>query len=161
MDKATAAEITKHLKVLFSAFPTAQRTDDHLAAQTYLTVLDGFTIEAIQRSVNQFISGNVASHDGRFAPSAAELARNVKQWDDVIRTREARLAAPPLASGILSVDFGHGLIDMTKLTLDEQDYVLRTGRAPNVQIGPATVKIQRMSERTRGFTAGDKDADAA
>ena len=157
MDKETATAITKHLQVLFSAFPAAQRSDEVLAARTYLDVLEGFTIEAVEQSVRQFITGNVQNHDGRFAPSAAELSRNVKQWDDVIRARVARLAAPPLASGILSVDFGSGPIDMTKLTLAEQDEVLRTGKPPHVKLGPAEVKIQRMSDQRRGFSTGDKD----
>jgi hypothetical protein len=161
MDKDTAAAMTRHLRVLFSAFPNAQRSDEVLAAQTYLSVLDGHSVEAVERSVKQFVTGKVATHDGRFAPSAAELARNVEQWDAAIKVREDRLAAPPLASGILSVDFGHGPIDMTKLTLAEQDQVLRTGRAPQVTIGPATVKIQRMSEQQRGFVTGDKDGHEA
>lgn len=143
--------------MLFSAFPSAQRSDELLAAQTYLAVLHGFRVEAVERSVKQFISGNVPNHDGRFAPSAAELSRNVKAWDDALATREARLAAPPLASGILSVDFGSGPIDMTKLTLEEQDQVLRTGKPPQIKLGPAEVKIQRMSDQRRGFSTGDKD----
>lgn len=153
--------MTKHLKVLFSAFPTAQRSDEMLAARTYLDVLDGSSVEAVERSVRQFVTGNVSTHDGRFAPSAAELSRNVRQWDDAIRQVEERRTAPALASGIMSVDFGHGLIDMTKLTVEQQDTVLRTGKPPQVTLGPATVKIQRMSDRSRGFSTGDKDSEAA
>lgn len=154
--------MTKHLKVLFSAFPTASRSDEMLAAQTYLGVLDGLSVDALERSVKQFVTGNVPTHDGRFAPSAAELSRNVKQWHEALtRIEEIRLA-PPLASGILTVDFGHGPIDMTKLTVAEQDTVLRTGRAPQVTIGPATVKLQRMSEHKRGFSTGNaEDHEAA
>lgn len=149
--------MTKHLKVLFSAFPTAQRSDELLAAQTYLAVLEDYSVDALARSVKQFITGLVPTHDGRFAPSAAELARNVRQWDEAIRTLEAQRLAPPLASGIMSIDFGNGKIDMTRLTLEQQDEVLRTGRAPGVTIGPAVAKLQRMSGKARGFITGDAD----
>lgn len=160
MDREAAKAATKLLKELFSAFPTATRTDELQVAQTYLAVLDGFSVEAIQRSVGQFIRGNVATHDGRFAPSAAELSRNVRQWDEAIRQVEANRTAPPLASGITSVDFGYGRIDMTRLTLEEQNYVLRTGRAPDPTLGPATVKLQRMGEQKRGFASGDPEGEA-
>lgn len=131
-----------------------------LAAKTYLSVLDGCCLEAIERSVNQFIRGDVPSHDGRFAPSAAELARNVRQWDEAIRGRDE--PAPQLASGILSVDFGQGRIDMTKLTLAEQNEVLRTGgKSLQATLGPVTARLQRMAESKRGYRAGAPESDEA
>lgn len=147
--------MTKHLRVLFSAFPIVSRNDEMTALQTYFSVLEDYSLEAIGRSVRQFITGNVSSHDGRFAPSAAELARNARQWDEALKQVEAAKLAPPLASGILSVDFGNGKIDMTKLTLEQQDTVLRTGKAPHATLGPTTVKLQRMSDQKRGFHTGD------
>ena len=149
----------RHLDRLFSAFPTAARANETLSAQTYVSVLDGFSIEAIARSVEQFVTGRVETHDGRFAPSAPELARNVRQWNDAIRSVEAARNAPALASGILRVDYGHGPIDMTKLSKAEQDEVLRTGRAPDVKLGPATVKLQRMGEKARGFGLGSPESE--
>lgn len=148
------------LERLFSAFPTTGRADAALSAKTYVEALHGYSVEAIERSVEQFIRGNVESHDGRFTPSAAELARNVRQWDEAIRQVEANRTAPPLASGITSVDFGYGRIDMTKLTIEEQNYVLRTGRAPDLTLGPATVKLQRMGAQKRGFAPGDSEGEA-
>lgn len=146
--------------MLFSAFPTAQRSDEHLAAQTYLAVLEPYRLEAVARSVQQFITGKVPNHNRAFAPSAAELAANVAKWDTVLGQIEARKLAPPLASGLISVDFGSGPIDMTKFTLEEQDAILRAGRPPQVTLGPTTMKLQRMSEQKRGFTTGDPVADA-
>lgn len=161
MDKQTAIEVTAQLGRLFSAFPTAARADEMLAAKTYISVIEGFSIDAIQRSVNQFVTGRVETHDGRFAPSAAELARNVRQWDDAIKSLEEARNAPPLASGILSVDFGQGRIDMTKLNAEQQEEVMRTKRAPQVTIGPATVRLQRMGERAKGFSVGSPESDDA
>jgi hypothetical protein len=143
MDDRT--RVPKLLGRLFSAFPTASRADEVLSARTYLEALDGFGVEAIERSVDQFIRGAVPTHDGRFAPSAAELSRNVKAWDDAIKVRDEAMTAPQLASGILSVDFGHGPIDMTRLSIAEQDEVLRTGRAPQIAIGPIKAKLQRIA----------------
>lgn len=154
-----AAAAIGHLERLFSAFPTAARADELLAARTYLSVLDGCCLEAIDRSVSQFIRGDVATHDGRFAPSAAELARNARQWDEAIRLRDA--PRPQLASGILSIDFGKGRIDMTKLSLEEQNEVLRTGKPPQATLGPVTAKLQRMGELKRGFDAGSPESDEA
>jgi hypothetical protein len=157
MDKETAAAAIGHLERLFSAFPTAARADELLAAKTYLTALDGYSLEAIERSVNQFIRGDVPTHDGRFAPSTAELARNVRQWDEAIKLRDT--PPPQLASGILSVDFGRGRIDMTKLTAAEQDEVLRTGKAPDVALGPVAARLQRMAEQKRGFIPGSPESE--
>jgi hypothetical protein len=159
MDRETKIEVSKLLDRLFSAFPTAARADEVLAARTYLEALDGYSIEAIGRSVGQFIGGRVESHDGRFAPSAAELARNVRQWDEAIKVRDQ--PPPQLASGILSVDFGRGRIDMTKLSIDQQNEVLRTGKAPGAVLGPATVRLQRMGEAARGFATGAPESDDA
>lgn len=160
MDKETTIEVGKLLDRLFSAFPTAARADEMLAARTYLEALDGYGVEAIRRSVEQFVTGRVESHDGRFAPSAAELARNVRQWHDALKVVEEAKNPPLLASGILSVDFGQGRIDMTKLSIEEQNEVLRTGKAPAVTIGPATVRLQRMGELARGFVVGSEDEAA-
>lgn len=154
MDRKTATEITRMLGKLFSAFPTAQRADEALSARTYLEALDGFSVDAIGRSVDQFIRGAVPSHDGRFAPSTAELARNVKQWDDAIRSVETAKRDRELAAGILWVDFGGGRIDMTRLSKPEQDEVLRTGKRPSI-LGPALGKLRRAAERKRGFDVGD------
>lgn len=148
-----------HLERLFSAFPTAARADEMLAAKTYLGALDGYSIEAIERSVNQFIRGDVATHDGRFAPSAAELSRNVRQWDDAIKVRDE--PRQPLASGILSVDFGKGRIDMTKLTLAEQEEVLRTKEAPRVSLGPGELRLKRLGEKSAGYGVGSPESDDA
>jgi len=161
MDKQTAIEVTAQLGRLFSAFPSAARADEMLAAKTYLSVLEGFPIEAIERSVTQFVTGRVEGHDGRFAPSAAELSRNVRQWADAIKVVEAARNPQQLASGILSVDFGQGRIDMTKLSAAEQEEVMRTKRAPQVTLGPATVRLQRMGERSNGYTVGAPESDDA
>jgi hypothetical protein len=159
MDKETAAAAIGLLERLFSAFPTAARADEMLAAKTYLGVLDGYSLEAIASSVDQFIRGAVETHDGRFAPSAAELARNVRKWDEAFKLRDA--PRQKLASGILSIDFGGGRIDMTKLTLEEQNEVLRTGKPPQISAGPTHVRLQRMAEKSRGFSPGSPESDDA
>lgn len=161
MDKQMMAAVTSQLERLFSAFPTAARADELMAAKTYLSVLEGFSVEAIERSVTQFVTGRVEGHDGRFAPSAAELSRNVRQWADAIKVVEAARNPPLLASGILSVDFGQGRIDMTKLSAAEQEEVMRTKRAPQVTLGPATVRLQRMGEKSTGYRVGAPESDDA
>lgn len=132
-----------------------------LSAKTYVMALDGYTVEAIARSVDQFVSGRVDTHDGRFAPSVAELARNVRQWDDAIKAVEAARSQKPLASGLLSVDFGNGRIDMTKLTLAEQEEVLRTKQAPLVSLGPSGLRLQRIGEKSSGYGVGAPESDDA
>lgn len=152
--------MAKHLRVLFSAFPIAARSDEALGVKTYLDALEGYSLEAVERSVRQFITGKVQTHDGRFAPSTAELARNVAQWQDAIRIVEEARNPQPLASGILSVDFGRGPIDMTRLTFAEQEEVLRTGWAPGKSIADGRIhaRLQRMGERPK-VTVGDPDGD--
>lgn len=152
-------EVAGLLGRLFSAFPTAARADEVLSAKTYITALEGYTVEAIARSVEQFISGRVEKHDGRFAPSTAELVRNVRQWDEAIKVVEEARNPRPLASGLLSVDFGAGRIDMTKLSLAEQDEVLRTKRLPQASIGPSGLRLQRLGEKSAGYGVGSPESE--
>jgi hypothetical protein len=152
-------KVPQLLSRLFSAFPTAARADDMLSARTYLEALEGYSVEAIERSVEQFIRGKVQSHDGRFAPSAAELARNVGQWQDAIRVVEAARNPPLMASGILKVDFGDGVIDMTRLSLEEQNEVLRTGKAPALTMAGLNLRFQRVTDKGRGYSVGSPESD--
>ncbi|MDC9825660.1 hypothetical protein PRN20_18150 [Devosia sp. ZB163] len=131
-----------------------------LAARTYLEAIEGYSVEAIRLSVGQFIGGKVEWHDGRFAPSAAELAKNVRQWHDAIKVVEQAKNPPQLASGILSIDYGRGRIDMTKLTLAEQNEVLRTGQAPNASL-PDGTRLARLGEKSRGYGLGSPESDDA
>lgn len=132
-----------------------------LAARTYLEAVEGYSVEAIRLSVGQFVAGKVDWHDGRFAPSAAELAKNVRQWHDAIKVVEQAKNPPQLASGILSIDFGQGRIDMTKLTVEEQNEVLRTGKAPLAALGPLAARLRQLAEQKRGFNVGNDDEAAA
>lgn len=161
MDKTVTIEVSKLLDRLFSAFPTAARADEVLSAKTYISALEGYTVEAIARSVEQFVTGRVEWHDGRFAPSTAELARNVRQWDEAIAVVAEARNPKPLASGILSVDFGQGRIDMTKLTAEQQEEVLRTKRAPQATLGPSGLRLARLGEKSAGYGVGAPESDDA
>lgn len=47
-------------------------------AKAYLLAIDGCTLAALQAAVRRFIRGEVDDHNGKFAPTTAELARIVR-----------------------------------------------------------------------------------
>lgn len=105
MDKAD--RILELLETLFSAFPTTTNTNPTMTARTYLQVLEPHSLDAIERSVNQFLRGAVDGHEGTYAPSAAVLARNVRSWDEAIASvTKARTAAIDAHMGIKAYPIG-------------------------------------------------------
>lgn len=96
----------------------------------FCSAVDDMPFEAIKRSVEQFGSGRVERNNS-FPPAAAEFASNAREWQQAIDKR-ADLAGPELYSGLISMDFGGGKIDMRGLTISEQDRIIANkGRAPD------------------------------
>lgn len=119
-------------------------TDDVIA--TYVDATLDCDEEAILRSVEQYTAGRVEEHRGAFAPSSGDFARNVRMWGQALAVlhkasgeREQLVIypigeepPPPLVPlGPLKVDFGHGVIDMTKMSPAEKEAViLHSGLPP-------------------------------
>lgn len=65
-------------------------------AKAYLLAIDGCSIQAIQAAVRKFIRGEIEEHNGKFAPTTAELARAAR-YEDFRIDAEAKHAARMLA----------------------------------------------------------------
>ena len=92
--------------MLLASFP-ASSADSDAAAAGYLIALDGIEAERIEKAVGNFLRGKVDGWSGKFAPSAAELAKEARsQLTDVERdemqarwdARQRELRTPALPS---------------------------------------------------------------
>lgn len=90
--------------------------------EIYVSATAEFCLEAIQRSVEQFVTGKVERENRAFAPSTDEFSRNVRRWQEAIDFRDDR--GPPLHNGLLEMDWGQGMINMRGLTEAEQDKII-------------------------------------
>lgn len=141
---------------LMRGFPSSQSqiTEGNISA--YLDATSGCSMDALERSVQQFLSGKVEGHNNSFMPTAAELATNARQWDYALGMVSAdrqleRVVSYPIGAkppdglvpgGILTADFGEGPIDMTKLTYAEQEEAFRTKGVPPKEIAAGVPKPQ-------------------
>lgn len=115
------SELAKEAKILdlFDGWPNATPTADNVRA--YVASLDGISLEAVSRSVDQFRAGLV-DRNNAFVPAAAELAENAREWQKAIDSRNDRGIV--LHNGLLNIDYGRGKIDLRGLTAAEQDAVM-------------------------------------
>lgn len=65
-------------------------------AKAYLLAIEGCTLPALQCAVRRLVRGEVADHNGHFAPTTAELAKVVR-YEDFRIEAEAKHAARLLA----------------------------------------------------------------
>jgi len=104
-------------------------TDDNINA--YVDATSTVSLDALRRSVEQFVTGRVERANRSFVPSGEELAHNARQWQIAIDTISGT-PAPPMHNGLVEMDFGQGRIDMRGLTAQEQDTIIANkGCAPN------------------------------
>lgn len=66
------------LRLLFAQFLTGE-ADAEAKFAGYVIALADASHEAVQAAVRSYLRGEVADHDGRFLPSSAELAMQVRR----------------------------------------------------------------------------------
>jgi hypothetical protein len=123
-------ELAKEAKILdlFDSYPSASPSRENL--QQYLAAVEGLSLEAVTRSVQQFRAGLVERPNRDFAPSAETFAHNAREWQRAIDVRND--TGPELHNGLVECDWGHGRVDMRGLTNAEQDQIIAAkGRAPD------------------------------
>jgi hypothetical protein len=119
-------------------YPSSQVriTDEVVGA--YLEAVAGYRVGALAHAVKRFSIGDVDGHNNAFPPSGAQLAQQTRLFDEVMQSLEAapgpklvsyRIGEEPPAGAVplgpLSVDFGKGVIDMSKMTPAEKDLVFK------------------------------------
>jgi hypothetical protein len=82
----------------------------------YLRPVEDHSVEAV-KLVCQRIEAGQAGLNTSFPPTPADIAERVAAFEDAVKER------PPLYNGLLSADFGHGLVDLRGLTNEEQDRI--------------------------------------
>jgi hypothetical protein len=73
--------------MLFHAFPTGADLTSETTLKAYVTAIDGCSLAGLTEAVRRFVRGEVEDHNGKFAPSTAQLARVVRQEDQAIEIR--------------------------------------------------------------------------
>lgn len=91
---ATADEISDALKAMFSQFPSHDSGDPRYRVLGYQDALSDEPLWAVERAVRRFLRGEVSSHDGRFLPTSAELARVVREESSYAKRIAERKALP-------------------------------------------------------------------
>ncbi len=146
---------------LYRAFPSSQMnlTEGNMAA--YVEATAAISIDALGRSVEQFITGKVERNNA-FVPSAPELAENARAWQAALgRVADAQAVvdaqalvsypigeAPPegmVALGPMTVDFGSGPIDLRDKTAAEKEEILQNKGLPSGKPGLIR-RMKRMGE---------------
>lgn len=116
---------------LFDAYPSSGQQVSASRVATYVDAVSGLSVEAVRRSVEQFVTGNVDRENRDFAPSGEAFAANVREWQRALDLRAGN-DEPELHNGLIEMDFGAGRIDMRGLTNAEQDQIIAAkGRAPD------------------------------
>lgn len=104
------------------------------------------TLLGVQRACEGFLKGNVIDFNNDFAPTGPRLAEEARKWDEAKAAMDRLVSAdrpklvtypmgslppPPMVpAGLMSIDFGDGTIDMSKLSHAEQEEVLRLKGRP-------------------------------
>lgn len=162
----TAKQKKAQIITLMHGYPSSQSQISQGTIDAYAAAVSGCSIEAVTRSCQQFLSGNVESHNNAFMPTAAELAANARQWDNAIATvtanREIAAAArvtvypigttpppPSVPLGPIKVEVGGIMRDVSHLTYADKEEVLRTGKMPGED--PAKLEPGRVTPRLQGM----------
>lgn len=129
------------LLTTLGGFPFLAGRMDRALIDAYLAALSEFSAEAVALACRRFSDCDVPGWDPSRPPSAAQIVQQARLFTNLAEYKERpRLVAVPIGKplpdgmrtlGPLSVNFGHGNIDMSGMTPDEKEEVLRLGRRPD------------------------------
>jgi len=94
-------DLTQTLSTLFATFPPLQGAatpEGALAAmQAYVLAVGKYDMQDIEEGVRRLVAGEIGEHDGRYPPTAPQLARAVHKARDarLDRERDRRPRLPP------------------------------------------------------------------
>lgn len=130
---------------LLEGYRSSQVTDEFIEA--CCRAAEPYSVEAVARACQRFADGDVPGHNSAFLFHAAQLAEQCRFFDDML-SRQAdageQLVSYPIGAlpppgtvplGPLDADFGHGRINMRKLSPADKEFVMTNGRLPPQRIG--------------------------
>jgi len=147
------AEKSRAIGRLLGGFPTLAIT--HATVDSYLAAVDGASLSAVMYACQNWSKRERVNP--AFPPSATELAAVAETFDAMVASVEERRARSAIPSpdgyprigggaiavpsgmampagyepaGIVSMDWGHGRIDMRHMTAKQRDWVIHHRRLP-------------------------------
>jgi hypothetical protein len=140
---------------LFAAFKTSGKANPQHVVEVYALALGGIATDALERSVEQFVLGKVAEHDGEWVPTTAQLVRNATKWQLVLHPPEPdpppalALEAPPVPKA-MKVEVGKKLMAFAKEREEKERQEFEDRRRAAVVRDPGgAVDPRPLSERLR------------
>lgn len=135
------------LLALFSGFPSFADKVTAEMLDTYLQAVGPYATEIVDRAIADFISQDVPGYNPAFPPTAPMLAGRCQVWMGIVEKTGRRLedrqrgdlvsypmGEPPPKGytplGPIKVNFGHGAIDMSEMTHEEKEAVMRAKGLP-------------------------------
>jgi hypothetical protein len=162
------------VSLLLGSFPNFQSGDAEAALAAYEIVLSQADERDLQPGVMMLINGEVAGHDGRFAPTAPQLAKAIRQaMNKRVDEENARRAAlpapddewvddPPEVKARNKARLDQLAADLAATLRTEEAETerkrLELGNRTNARFAPSF--DQRDMARRLGFSVGDPDAEA-
>lgn len=145
----------KMIRTMLAGFPSSASGITELTPAAYLMALEGYSNQAVADACKYFLRPSSRT----YPPPANELAQIAEMMsggahdpDDATDMRNltgypiGELPPPGMVpAGQVSIDYGHGRIDMRRLSHEEQERVFKTHRAPErIAADPARPNIKRM-----------------
>jgi hypothetical protein len=93
-------QLMQTMEVLFATFPPLSGAETpegaRNAMRAYLLALDGYQFADVQEGVKLIVSGRFPEHDGKYTPTAPQLARAVRHAASLRADSERRSQKPAL-----------------------------------------------------------------
>jgi hypothetical protein len=151
-----------------NSFPASLQNVSSGVIDAYVEATLDCSEEAILRSIEQYGSGRVEEHKGPFAPDAGTFASNVRMWVRALEVmagmnKREQLVSYPIGAlppstaeplGPLSVDYGHGPIDLRGKPYAEKEAIM-AAKGYVVDALPSDAPRPRFK---RLLSAGDDDS---
>ena len=170
MAKAAARESL--ILKLMNGFPGSHSGITAGVIDAYVEATMDCSLEAIQRSVEQYRSGRVEEHHGNYAPSSADFAKNCRMWMSALAVLAGAGTGPKLITypigaeppppsvplGPSKIDFGDGMIDMTTMSPAEKaDALLQSILASvrDITVALRAAHPETVKESLKGLARAD------
>lgn len=68
---------------MLRGYPSSSRLNE-AQIETYCSAMAGRSLDAVRRTCQQFMDGNVPGHDNSFIPTVPEVSAKAREWDEAI-----------------------------------------------------------------------------
>lgn len=152
---------------VLSGYPTIADKVGQSMVDAFVEATADYAVEALRAACRDFQQHDVPDHNFDFPLNAPQLAKRTAMWDGIIRRQADKGqglavgsrgvvsypigASPPegyVPLGPMRVDFGHGAIDMSAMSHEEKEAVLRSQGRVAIEGKPeVTARLQRVTDK--------------